>query len=241
MASAQAAGLVDDASMRIADLARVPTERRADFCAALPLLFKLAREEHEWDVTSAPKREAAVRQLTQVEKAATALKACLDGLDDAARKKLGIYALRHWLFGAAATDEELRFQVMDLVLGGQVKIGLSRVGFFTRIVNDIRTAASTREWPRGTKGGAPSKSFRLPGNPNVRAFDLFVFHMELLAQSRGGCTTLSIAHRTGTLIKILEVAKSYLPNGFIPDPPPLSRMRDLRNHARSIVEKLPRK
>ena len=236
------ADLTDEAIIRIAELAKVPTERRADFCAALPWLFKLAREEHEWDVTSAPKREAAVRQLTQVEKAATALKACLDGLDYTARKKLGIYALRHWLYGAAATDEELRFQVMNLVIDGQVEIGLSRVGFFSRIVDDIRTAASTREWPPSSaKGGAPSKSFDLPGNPKVSAFDLFVFHMELLAQLHGGRTKLDKNYCTGTLIQILEIAKPYLPNGFVPDDLPLSRMQRVKTRGRSTGQKLRRK
>ena len=143
MASAQdePADLIDDASTRIADLAKVPLERRVDFCEALPGLFKLARTWHEWDVTSAPKRDAIDRQLKRLEKDATAFKARLEGLDDAARETLGIYALCHELFGAAATDEQLRFQVMDIVEGGQAKIGLSRVGLLKPIKNHVSLKA----------------------------------------------------------------------------------------------------
>ena len=236
------ADLIDDAIIRIAERAKVPIERRVDFCAALPGLFKLARTWHEWDVTSAPKRKAIDRQLKQLEKDATAFKAMLEGLDDAARKTLGIYARRHELFGAAATDEQLRFQVMDLIEGGQVEIGLSRVGLFTKVVDDIRTAASTREWPPSSaKGGAPSKSLHLPGNPNVRAFDLFVIELERLVYSQGGRTTLDKNYGTGTLIKIIDVARPHLPNDFVPDKLKLSRLRRLQQQARPTGQKPLRK
>ncbi len=241
------ADLTDEAIIRIAELAKVPTERRADFCAALPGLFKLARNWHEWDVTSAPKRDAIDRQLKQLEKDATAFKARLEGLDDAARKQLGIYALYHERFGTAAADDEdaakqRRFRIMDLVEGGRVKIGLSRVALFARVVDDIRTAASTREWPPSSaKGGAPSKSLDLPGNPNVKAFDLFVIELVRLVHFHGGRTTLDKNYGTGTLIKITDVARPHLPNDFVPDKLKLSRLRRLQQQARPTGQKPLRK
>lgn len=227
-----------DATMRIADLANVSIEQRVGFCAGLPGLFKLAHKWHEWDVTSAPKRKAIDRQLKQVVKDATALKAKLKGLDDAARKTLGIYALRHEVFGAAATDEQLRFQVMDLNEGGRTEAGVARVKYFTNVVDNILTAASTREWPPSSaKGGAPSKSPNLPGNPNVSAFDLFVVELERLVHSHGGRTTLDKNYSIGTLIAIIDVARPYLPNDLVPDKLKLSRLRQLQQLGRPTGQK----
>ena len=208
--------LTEEAAHLIAETAEVPADRRAEFAIALPGLFRSAREDHRWDVKSAPLREAIPPQLLKVEEAARQLRACLDDLDEAARRSLGIYAIRHELFGSVTTDRELRFQVMDLVEGGRLQEGLLLVASYSEIIEKVRIAAATREWPAGLDGGRPSKRLDLPGNPEVTPFDLFVFNIERHVLWCGGCTTMNKNDGKGSFTQILRIASPHLPLDFIP-------------------------
>jgi hypothetical protein len=216
-APAQAPELDDAAIEKLAATAAIPKEQVASFGKALQNLCKIVRDHyHGWEL-AAPRREKAALEIAKVEKAANALKASFANLSDGARDQLGIYALRDEEFGIAATDAELRFQIADLFQLGEICHGRLKVEFFEKVVEDIQRCAATREWPSRGQGGARSKWFDLPGNPNIKAFDLFVIYLEQLIQRCGGHTTLDKNAGTGSLVDCLKCAKPYLPSGLVPD------------------------
>lgn len=112
---------------------------------------------------------------------------------------------------------ERRHHIADLVSSGGARGSLLKVGFFKKIVGDIRVAAATREWPPSSpQGGAPSKGFDIPGNPNVSALDLFVFHLYRCAALHGGDLMANKNEGTGSLIDFLKAALCFLPDGLVP-------------------------
>ena len=229
MARSQAVELPERVANEIADLAKLPLDQSPAFSGRISELFVLACKDHNWDEISAKKRDAAQQQLPQLLHAAAALKACLDGLDVSIRKQLGMYALRQELFGPAANDEELRFQIVDLLHGGWLNTSEIKLAFFRKVIDDICVAADTREWP--PRDGTPSKWFDLPGNPNVTAYDLFVVRLEQLVLRHGGRTTLHKNAGTGTSFEILRAAAQCLPAGLIPKAPSPSRLQRLKTLA----------
>ncbi len=67
--------------------------------------------------------------------------------------------------------------------------------------------------------------------------DLFVIELERLVYSQGGRTRLDKNYGTGTLIKIIDVARPHLPNDFVPDKLKLSRLRRWQHQFRSAANR----
>ena len=203
-----------DLVSKVASLARVPQHGIVAFGEGLRNIFGLALYYHDWDVRSADARKVINAQLGKVGAAAVALKQCLVQLDSPSRRHLGLYALRQQRFGIAASDIELRLQLADLTDAGGMDEGELLVTLHIKAVDEIHMAASTRPWP--SNPGAPSKWFDQPGNPNVKAFDLFVIELVRLIKHHGGRTTLDKNAGTGTLIEVLRAVAPYLPAGLMP-------------------------
>ena len=194
-----------------------PEDRRAAAGPILVSLLELAWDWHEQDEAwqrAAPKRAKARNELSELERLAIRLVKKLNSLSAPARQRLGLHAIRRERWGDGGTDAQRRFQLADLV---QVENGAERArdryGSFIKFADDLRVAAAFEAWP--SKGGAPSKSHALPGNPKVKALDLLVGELRRYADAERWQVTVD-KETGGTLRVILNAAAPLLPAGIIP-------------------------
>lgn len=200
----------------LADIVAIPTERRRSFEMSVKVLFHGACQQHAWDITSSGRRPTVERQLSEIQEAVATLMERLAGSDKDTKDTLGIYKLHRDNFASPLTDQERRRHIADMVEGGQVPQGRREIDALFQLLQAWHDAAGTREWPKLSSGGAPSKSLSIPGNPAVTAFDLFSPFLSKIVHDHGGRLTLDKTLGTGTAIDFLHLAKPYLPESFIP-------------------------
>ncbi len=217
-------------------------KKQSAFKADIQFVFDTANRMHAFD-QNASKREAFKRELVRINKATSKLKTELDRLSDGARNLLGLSVLRRQKFGQAQSEAEHNFQIADLieVYGGKVR-GQLLLAEFTDQLECICLATLAGEHSRKRKGGAPSKSIDVPGNPRVNAADFFIYTVCGIATKYGGRLTLDTARNRGTLCDFIKVARDYLPKNLIPSSPSMSRLQRLRTQAtRSMTRQKPPK
>jgi len=223
--------LTEDALQLLANIAAIEVAAQVSFKSALRAIFETARNSHPFDLWE-PRRRDIAMQLAKVKKAAAPLISQLDKLDDGARRALGLSVLRYLEFGPAQNWDEHVLQVCDLI---EVANGRARAQHAFKGSRDaievISIAASSYEFRASSKGGAPSKSPALAGNPRVSTEDLFVLEICGCVDRHDGQLTLDKNRKTGTLIEFLKVAAHHLPRGLIRECPSSSRLQRLKTEA----------
>lgn len=71
--------------------------------------------------------------------------------------------------------------------------------------------------------------------PRERAFDLCVALLCRAAAARGWCVSFSHNTGTGPLVDIIEAVRPHMPDGFVPDPLSMKRLRVVRQRALETV------
>jgi hypothetical protein len=209
-------------AFHFAEIAKIPEDQLSRFSDQLTISLYWARQNHQWDIGAALNRPKRVSQFSRIRKKAAALLAEMENLHGTTRHHLAGYALWYELFKPMSpnADEEGRFQLMDIFEQVDVQRGHSKIDSYQTAIGELLFVASVEEWPKGLKGGAPSNSFEHPNNPDVSAYDHFVFSLVRTIESCGGKATISVSEAKGygTLISLLSAlrARGYLPNGFIP-------------------------
>jgi hypothetical protein len=223
---------------RIMDEASIPIVARSRFREVFGEAVDRAHRELQHEAERPNRRKSIEKQLHRVALKAEALRKILADLDEDAQFHLGIYAQRQQWFGTPKDAEELRFQIMDLVLGEGRARNTIVLASLTKVIVDIKHAAETEEWPSGPKGGAPDKSN--PMNPErFSTYDQFVFDLVRLVQSFGQRPTFDKDIGSGSLAVLLKICTCLFPAGFIPldgagDLEGLTRIKAVKDLAESV-------
>lgn len=210
--------LTESVLREFAEIAKIKVSAHDLFRRDLQFIFSTALDWHSFDLTfdlNAPRRQDIVKQLAKVEKAAAKLMAQLDGLDGSAQKALGVAALRYREFGSAKALDEYIFQMNDIKrIADGVAVGERLLSDCRHAVAMIHAGASSYEFKAGPKGGVPTKSPMVPGNPRSTAEDYFIMAVFKSVRRHGGHLTSDKNVRGGTWIKFLDLAANHLPSTF---------------------------
>lgn len=230
--------LTDSVLRELADLAKVEAARREAFIQGLRDIFALAPKWHQFDQASL-KRKAVIKQLARIEKVANRLQKELTALDHHARRELGLSALRHQRFGPSETLEEHISRRNDLIeVADGVAQGEHLLSALQDAVETIQKGAASYEFKASPKGGVPTKSPTVPGNPNTSAADLFVSGVFSLINRHGGELTLDKNSGGGTSVKFFAIAANHLPaDRFGLRAPSFSRLQELKKVATAFGQK----
>lgn len=229
--------LTDDKLLRLARIARIPDEKLPEFRSGLEFVFYLARGNYEFDRERA--KNTGDARIEDVGKAADSLLRALEKLDGKSKKALGICALWHEYFRPKSpiADDYGRHQIQDLRELGYAGQGLAKLEALREGIAILRVAAATVEWPAT---GRRATSLRLPGNPNVSAFDLLVLEIIRLADRLDGDLTFAKTECAGSLIDFLNEIRDLLPKGLVPNAFVRNRLEYLRQAAKGNDRTLPK-
>ena len=201
VSAAQDNELPMDVRLQLADLARVPEEKREEFCNAIRLPLRLV-----WKLDRRAKGTRAGKALVRTAEAARALH---EGFAD-----------------LNADDRKWIDELLDASL--EYKLFLPAL---PRLVRELEHLFSVAVGKAPLQDASrTSRDGRRKGVVKDLAFHEFVRYLLLVAEGWcGGKLTFDKNKKRGTLIDAINILRPYLPQWIVPSPLPFSTIQRIRS------------